>query len=234
MSNEFASDTVGMPASSPAVEQSSTSPAPELANVDDGPVDIDRPRYAENDLRKSLEPEPPADLLRPGPEAPPPEIDPPRSWNKDARERFAQLPREAQEYIAAREEERDRVVRQAQNEAARAKQEAAAEVEQQLRPQVERFRAAEQLAKLPIEVAEQTRLQETALKEFQSRYSDLGSAEPEHVNQYHQQLLAENPDRAAQFEADVKELATIAEDTANCVSRPGGPAAAASRAAAAS
>ncbi len=47
-----------------------------------------------------------------------PPIEPPRSWTKEARERFNALPRETQEYLATREQERDREVRRSQNEAA--------------------------------------------------------------------------------------------------------------------
>lgn len=54
--------------------------------------------------------------VEPAEELPP--IDPPRSWTKDEKERFATLPRETQEYLAAREQERERAVRQSQNEAA--------------------------------------------------------------------------------------------------------------------
>ena len=45
-------------------------------------------------------------------------IDPPRSWTKDEKERFATLPRETQEYLATREQERDAATRRSQNEAA--------------------------------------------------------------------------------------------------------------------
>lgn len=45
-------------------------------------------------------------------------IEPPRSWTKEEKERFATLPRETQEYLASREQERDRATRQSQNEAA--------------------------------------------------------------------------------------------------------------------
>jgi hypothetical protein len=45
-------------------------------------------------------------------------IEPPRSWTKEARERFASLPRETQEYLAEREQDRDRELRRSQNEAA--------------------------------------------------------------------------------------------------------------------
>ncbi len=52
----------------------------------------------------------------PEPEVPP--IEPPRSWTKDEKERFATLPRETQEYLATREQERDAATRRSQNEAA--------------------------------------------------------------------------------------------------------------------
>jgi hypothetical protein len=45
-------------------------------------------------------------------------IDPPRSWTKEAKERWQSLPRDTQTYLAEREQERDREVRRSQNEAA--------------------------------------------------------------------------------------------------------------------
>ena len=47
-----------------------------------------------------------------------PPIEPPRSWTKEAKERWQSLPRETQEYLAAREQERDREIRRSQNDAA--------------------------------------------------------------------------------------------------------------------
>src|SRR5882672_4996536 len=47
----------------------------------------------------------------------PPIIEPPRSWTKEEKERFFSLPRETQEYLANREQERDREIRRSQNEA---------------------------------------------------------------------------------------------------------------------
>jgi hypothetical protein len=47
-----------------------------------------------------------------------PPIEPPRSWTKEAKERWQSLPRETQEYLAEREQERDREVRRSQNETA--------------------------------------------------------------------------------------------------------------------
>jgi hypothetical protein len=54
-------------------------------------------------------------------QADPPEtasIEPPRSWTKEAKERWQSLPRETQEYLATREQERERELRRGQNEAA--------------------------------------------------------------------------------------------------------------------
>src|SRR5258708_1358875 len=54
----------------------------------------------------------------PAPPAAPAPMGPPRSWTKEARERVAALPRETQEYLASREQDRDRELRRGQNEAA--------------------------------------------------------------------------------------------------------------------
>lgn len=51
-------------------------------------------------------------------EAEDPPIQPPHSWDKEAKERFKQLDRETQEYLVNRENERDRAVSQKLNEAA--------------------------------------------------------------------------------------------------------------------
>lgn len=47
-----------------------------------------------------------------------PIIEPPRSWTKEEKEEFATYPREAQEKIARREQERETALRRSQNEAA--------------------------------------------------------------------------------------------------------------------
>lgn len=47
-----------------------------------------------------------------------PPIEPPRSWTKEAKEQWQALPRNTQEYLAQREQERDRELRRSQNEAA--------------------------------------------------------------------------------------------------------------------
>jgi hypothetical protein len=67
--------------------------------------------------RETESAEPPAAAgLKPAPiEAP---IEPPRSWTKGEQERFKSLPRETQEYLSVREQERDREFRRSQNETA--------------------------------------------------------------------------------------------------------------------
>jgi hypothetical protein len=58
-------------------------------------------------------------------------LDAPRSWSKEAKLAFLHLPPQLQEFYAAREKERDRAVRNAQNEAADARK-ALAEARQEL------------------------------------------------------------------------------------------------------
>lgn len=66
-----------------------------------------------------------------------PPIDPPRSWTQAEKERFQSLPRETQEYLHTREQERDREFRRGQNEVAEklkaisAKEQAAEQARQQ-------------------------------------------------------------------------------------------------------
>lgn len=66
-------------------------------------------------------------------EAPEP-IEPPRSWTKAEKERFQSLPRETQEYLHSREQERERDFRRSQNEIA--DQRKAIEAERQKAEQV--------------------------------------------------------------------------------------------------
>jgi hypothetical protein len=58
-----------------------------------------------------------------------PAIDPPVSWGTDAKERFAQLPVELQEFVSEREAQRDKAVQRATTEAAQAKRSASIEAE---------------------------------------------------------------------------------------------------------
>lgn len=56
-------------------------------------------------------------------------IDPPRSWTQAEKERFQSLPRETQEYLHTREQEREREFRRSQNEIAEERKAAKAERE---------------------------------------------------------------------------------------------------------
>jgi hypothetical protein len=79
------------------------------------PADADAAPPTEATGETTASDEPPAQQASPAEPAP---IEPPRSWTKEARERFASLPRETQEYLAQREQDRDRELRRSQNEAA--------------------------------------------------------------------------------------------------------------------
>lgn len=79
-----------------------------------GPVET--PESAPADAAPPQEvPGTPTNELEP---AEPPPIEPPRSWTKDEKDRFKSLPRETQEYISSREQEREREFRRSQNEVA--------------------------------------------------------------------------------------------------------------------
>ena len=78
------------------------------------PVQQESPAQAEDAAPPQ---EAPGETQEAEPESIPP-IEPPRSWTKDAKERWQTLPRETQEYLAEREQERDREVRRSQNDTA--------------------------------------------------------------------------------------------------------------------
>lgn len=71
-----------------------------------------------------------------------PPLEPPRSWTKAEKERFQSLPRETQEYLSTREQEREREFRRSQNEiadqrkAVQAEREAADKARQQYESQL--------------------------------------------------------------------------------------------------
>ncbi len=85
-----------------------------------------------------------------------PLIEPPRSWTQAEKERFQSLPRETQEYLHTREQERDREIRRSQNEAAEVRKAAEAE-----RKQAEEIRKQYE-AKLPALVETMRRQSEFA------------------------------------------------------------------------
>jgi hypothetical protein len=88
--------------------------APSAQPSAEAAADAASPTESEGATTESAEP-PAQKPIEPPIEAP---IEPPRSWTKEARERFASLPRETQEYLASREQDRDRELRRSQNEAA--------------------------------------------------------------------------------------------------------------------
>src|SRR4051812_43670325 len=122
------SDESGAPAGSSAAPANDTSPL----TIEDARNMI----FAEEPAAESAEPEKAATAepesskedaapaKEPGEDAPdadPPEaepIEPPRSWTKAEKERFQSLPRETQEYLHTREQERERDFRRIQNEIA--------------------------------------------------------------------------------------------------------------------
>src|SRR5207247_451171 len=81
------------------------------------PPAVELPAHAADTAAAHAPPGETEDVTEPAVEEPPP-IEPPRSWTKGEKERFQSLPRETQEYLAEREQERDRTIRQSQNEAA--------------------------------------------------------------------------------------------------------------------
>lgn len=98
--------------------QAARKPKEEPAPVEQPQADpVEQPELAQANAAPVEEQVPGEDA----PEAEPAEtqpIEPPRSWTKEAKERWHSLPRETQEYLAQREQERDREVRRSQNETA--------------------------------------------------------------------------------------------------------------------
>jgi hypothetical protein len=125
----------------------------------------------------------------------PPIIEPPRSWTKEERERFYSLPRETQEYIANREQERDREIRRSQNEAAEARKTTTAE-----RDRLEQARLYYE-SSLP-----------TLLQSLQTAhgldFSDLKSMAEI------RQLAVTNPPRYAQWDAQQRQIAAVQNELA--------------------
>ena len=95
------------------------------------PAESAKEATAEKELSKDNSDQPEADPAEETEEAEPaddqPPIEPPRSWTKAEKERFQSLPRETQEYLHTREQEREREFRRSQNEAAEIRKAAEAE-----------------------------------------------------------------------------------------------------------
>lgn len=147
-----ADTVVSVPVSTPAVADSTpisaTEAAKQLASFRwkrDNPEQTETPAAPEAAAAPELaetpdDAQPPADPVETTPEPEPaaePPIEPPRSWTKEEKEEFATYPREAQEKIARREQDRESALRRSQNEAAEklkgltAKEQQAEQVRQQ-------------------------------------------------------------------------------------------------------
>lgn len=98
------------------------------------------PEPAQADSDPETDPAEPTEEAEPEEKLPP--IEPPRSWTQAEKERFQSLPRETQEYLHTREQERDRDFRTRQNElaeqrkAVQAERDAAAQAKQQYEAQL--------------------------------------------------------------------------------------------------
>jgi hypothetical protein len=124
------------------------------------------------------------------PEVELPPIEPPRSWTKEEKEEFASYPREAQEKIARREQERESALRRGQNEAA-----------EKLKGLTAKEQAAEQ-ARQQYEAALPALLQSLS-EEMQGEFADVKTLAD--VNR----LAAEDPFRFAKYQAKQMQVAAI-------------------------
>lgn len=152
-------NSISQAAKALAAARHGKNPAPE--EPDEG--DPEQPELSDEDNGAPDNPAPAEepDAAKPEGDDPPP-IEPPRSWTKAEKERFATLPRETQDYIHAREQERERDFRRSQNEIA--EQRKAIEAErtkaEQVRQQYE--------AQLPALMQELTNAQQSAFADIKT------------------------------------------------------------------
>jgi hypothetical protein len=168
-------------------QRAAPEPAPQA------PEPVEQPELAET----PDDAQPPADPVeateqQPDPAEQPP-IEPPRSWTKEAKERWQSLPRETQEYLASREQERDREVRRSQNETAE-KLKGLTAKEQEAEQVRQRYEQA-----LPA-------LLQTMQEQQQGEFSDIKSmADVE-------RLAREDWPRYALWDAQQKKIAAVASE----------------------
>lgn len=93
-----------------AQARQSSESAPPATEEEDSAPEADNAAPPQEDPGKTTEAAEPEEKLPP--------IDPPRSWTQAEKERFQSLPRETQEYLHTREQEREREFRTRQNEIA--------------------------------------------------------------------------------------------------------------------
>jgi hypothetical protein len=129
-----------------------------------------------------------------------PSIEPPRSWTKEAKERWNSLPRETQEYLAEREQERDREVRRSQNEAAE-KTKALTAKEQAVEQARQQYEAA-----LPI-------LAQNIQASMSAEFADIRTMADV------QKLAQEDWPRYARWDAQQKQLAAVQQEHQTALER---------------
>jgi len=122
------------------------------------PDEEDETQIPEGELPEGTDPDDPDFVDPDNPddpdgEAPPEPIPAPISWDKDAKELFAQLSPDLQAKVVEREAQRDRAIQTATTEAANAKRNATAEAHQQL-AQFQRHYASE-LEQIAVRLAPQ-------------------------------------------------------------------------------
>ena len=124
-----AGEAIALPADAPEAFDSPNAAAEYLTSLLSKPeepaesAEAPEPATAETESPERDDSDPETDPAEPEeaePEALPP-IERPRSWAKELDEEWASYPREAQEKIAKREQERDTAIRRGQNEAAEAR-----------------------------------------------------------------------------------------------------------------
>lgn len=130
-------------------------------------------------------------IEEPGPDETSP-IPLPRSWTREQSEHWNTLPRETQAYIAQREQERDRAIRQSQNEAAE---------------KLKGLTAKEQLVEQARQYYEQTLpvMQETLQNRIAGEFSDIRTMADARA------LAQMDPQRYSRWDAAQKELALVTE-----------------------
>jgi hypothetical protein len=175
----------------PAEESAEARVEPDPSGQAPAPADAAPPIQSEAPGETTESAEPPAQ------EAP---IEPPRSWTKEARERFASLPRETQDYLASREQERDRELRRSQNEAA----------EQRKALEAERAKAVE--ARVQYETALPSVLASMQQQQA-SDFSDIKSIVDV------ERLAREDWPRYALWDAQQKRIASAQRDLAGAAQR---------------
>jgi rubrerythrin len=181
------------------------------------------PAEAPQELAETPNSDPPKEVPAETTEAPEPEetppIDAPKSWTKDAKEQWQSLPREAQEIIAQREQERDSAIRRSQNEAAEklkgltAKEQQAEQLRQQyenaLPMLLQNLQQAQQGEFADIKTMSDV---EKLAREDWPRYA-LWDAQQKKIAAVQQEMQSAQTRQAQEFESKWNEFATKEDQT---------------------